>query len=278
MLLFLATVIEQLDVALEHIVKRDVHNARFGFMLTDNAIELVLHQIAKDKAAELKNFSFLGKDYPHEAALQKALKRSFEDKIKFAKLEATLSDEVAQTVRIMHWFRNEVYHVGLQHESILPDLSVFYFATVCDFVSAYEPHGLGWGSNQKMPERARKYFQGSDFFPAGMADFGEGCRALAKANAHDPGRTVAALADHMDEVVENQDICLGIVADGAYKGQQRTRDQAIVETQAWQLAFTDEGKAFGTWELTAFACLAIGRSNLQRTPTIDTPSVPAAFL
>jgi len=54
MLLFLASVIEQLDLALEQISKVDVHYARFGMMLTDNAVELILHQIAKDKASNLK--------------------------------------------------------------------------------------------------------------------------------------------------------------------------------------------------------------------------------
>jgi hypothetical protein len=58
MLLFLASVLEQLDLALEHISKSDVHNARFGVMLTDNAIELVLHQIAKDQASKLKMFAY----------------------------------------------------------------------------------------------------------------------------------------------------------------------------------------------------------------------------
>ena len=49
MLLFLASVIEQLDLALEQISKGDVHYARFGMMLTDNAVELILHQIAKTR-------------------------------------------------------------------------------------------------------------------------------------------------------------------------------------------------------------------------------------
>lgn len=69
MLLFLASVLEQLDLALEHIAKRDIHNARFGLMLTDNAIELVLHQIAKRKSSDLKEFSFRRENYPHQKAL-----------------------------------------------------------------------------------------------------------------------------------------------------------------------------------------------------------------
>jgi hypothetical protein len=56
MLLFLASVLEQLDLAQEHVLGRDVHNARFGLMLTDNALELILHQIAKDHASERKGY------------------------------------------------------------------------------------------------------------------------------------------------------------------------------------------------------------------------------
>ena len=88
MLLFLASVLEQLNLALEHIAKGNVNNARFGLMLTDNAVELVLHQIAKDKASYLKSFSFLREEYEHQDALNKALGRNFDTKLKFAKIEA----------------------------------------------------------------------------------------------------------------------------------------------------------------------------------------------
>ena len=97
MLLFLVSVLEQLDLALEHIAKGDVNNARFGIMLTNNTVELVFHQIAKDKASYLKSFSFMRKEYEHQEALNKALGRNFDTKLKIAKIEARLSDEAAQT-------------------------------------------------------------------------------------------------------------------------------------------------------------------------------------
>ncbi len=244
MLLFLATVIEQLDLALEHVSKGDVHNARFGLMLTDNAIELVLHQIAVGQASELKAFSYLREKYAHAAALEKALGRSFEDKVKFAKLEGNLSDEVAQTVSIMHGFRNEVYHVGLRHEPILPAVAVFYFEAACTYLARYEPRFIGWGSNQKLPERAAKYFQGHHSMPGERDDFGKACRKLAKASGHDSAHTIATLADHLDSVIEDQDTCIDIIATGVYEGQQTTREGAVKDTQAWALAFSEKGKAF----------------------------------
>lgn len=48
MLIFLATVLDQMDLALEHIGKGSVHDARFALMLTDNAVELAIHQFAVD--------------------------------------------------------------------------------------------------------------------------------------------------------------------------------------------------------------------------------------
>jgi hypothetical protein len=244
MLLFLASVLEQLDLALEHIAKGDVHNARFGLMLTDNAVELVLHQIAKDKASDLKSFPYLREEYAHQDALNRALGRNFDAKLKFAKIEAGLSDETAQTITIMHSYRNEVYHVGLKHESILPALSTFYFDTACGYLAKYKPRGFGWGSGQTLPERLKKYFHGHSTFPGGFDDFPNGCVLLRKTCDHDPKVTISTLADEMDEIICQQNVCIDIVAEGVYQGQQTTRDEAVVSTQAWRLAFSEEGRAF----------------------------------
>jgi hypothetical protein len=57
MLLYLANILDQLDLALEHLKKEDPNNARFSLMLSDNVVELLLHQTAKDKRMELRQFS-----------------------------------------------------------------------------------------------------------------------------------------------------------------------------------------------------------------------------
>jgi len=244
MLLFLASVLDQLDLALEHIQKGNMHDARFGMMLTDNALELVLHQIAKDKVADLKMWSFKQEEYRHQAALDEALRRKFDAKVKFAKIEAGLSEELAQTITILHSYRNEVYHIGLTHEAILPALSRFYFDVTCTFLATYEPRFFSWGSNQVLPERAKKYFNSSRYFPGDAGDFGKGCVSLRSACGHEPALTIETLADEMDAIISQQDTCIDIVADGVYKGQRTTRDGAVLDTQAWRLAFSKEGKAF----------------------------------
>jgi hypothetical protein len=244
MLLFLTGVIEQLDLALEHIGKGDVHNARFGLMLTDNALELVLHQIVKDKRAEAGSWRYREKPYPYESQLRKAFLGSFSDKVAFARLEASLDVQSARTFNILHEYRNDIYHAGLAHHAILLSLARLYFHASCAFLSQYEPMGLSWGSGQKVPERAQKYFKGDRMFPGRREDFAEACNAMAAASGFDAGEVSEVLADDLDRIIEDMDICIQIVADGVYEGQQTTRDEAILSTQAWDLAFDDEGKAF----------------------------------
>jgi hypothetical protein len=245
MLLFLATVLEQLDLALEHVSKADVHNARFSLMLTDNALELFFHQIAKDKASYLKAYPSAREEYPHLAALNKASGRSFEAKVNFAKREAELSEESARTINILHEIRNQVYHIGLQHEEILPNLAPFYFKVACECIGGYNrfESPLEWSSSQKLPERVKRYFCSDGPMPGRSEDFENGCRALAKKCGHQPAETIAALADDMERVVDNQDNGIDIVAGGVCEEQQTTRDNAVIGCQAWSLAFS-KGKAF----------------------------------
>ena len=245
MLLFLAGVVEQLDLALEHLNKGDAHNARFGLMLTDNALELVLHQIAKDKRSDAASWRYQANPYPYEAKAKKAFLGRFPEKISFAKLDGGLDAESARTFTILHDYRNDVYHAGLAHEQILHTLAVFYFKATCDFLGTYQSHGIGWGSANRMPERAKKYFKGQgSSMPGKREDYPEACRTLAAACGHDPRALIDALADDVEKIADYMDTCLQIVADGVYVGQQVSRDQAILDTQAWDVAFEDDGKAF----------------------------------
>ncbi|GJD70207.1 hypothetical protein MMMDOFMJ_3149 [Methylobacterium gnaphalii] len=246
MLFFLASVLEQLDLALEHVSKRDIHNARFGLMLTDNALELIFHQIAKNKASELKAYSYRQENYRHQKALDKALGRNFDEKVKLAKLENHLADPVAQTIKIMHGFRNELYHVGIQHEAILPNLALFYFEVACNFLRTFRISGFYWSSSMVIPERAKKYLNATRFSPAAPEDFENAFTFLACNSGHDADETIAAFADHIESIIEEQDTYIDIIARGVYVGQEKTRDEAIIDCQSWSIAFSDEGKAFLT--------------------------------
>lgn len=243
MLQFLASVLDQMDRALEHISKRGVHEARFGLMLTDNAVELVLHQIAQDQKVELRYLRMMGEQFPHMSELEEALGRSFDAKLKFAKIRGNVTDEVARTLGILHSFRNEVYHVGIQHEQILPDLAEMHFVTACDFIGAFEPKWWGGSRDMVIPDRAHQYFP-VGLFMADRDGFSKACQTMKAQCGYDKKRLIGALADRMEGIVQDSDENLRIVAEGVYVHQTKSRDEAVRECQAWVLASKEEGTAF----------------------------------
>jgi len=142
---------------------------------------------------------------------------------------------------MLHNVRNDVYHVGVRDDVVLPALARFYFHVATALLGRYEPPYFGWGSAQKMPQRAAKYFHRDGYFPGRREDYAAACAALNARAAFQPLRLVQALADHMDEVVEQSDAAIDMLSQVPKK---ITRDEAVTNTQAWSIAFKDEGKEF----------------------------------
>lgn len=247
MVKFIAGVLEQLDVALEHVSKGDVHNARFSLMMTDNALELTLHRFAGDKLGELKAWDRKWDAYPHKDELLAAQGQHFDRKVKFAHTEGMISTEDKATVLSLHGFRNQLYHAGLQHEQVLLSLSAFYLDVVCRILSDYRVGHWSHGSKTSVPDRARKYISTSSktgrLMPNGE-DFNRGCSDIRDRLGFDHVAMIASIADYLDEIIEMFDYFVQMAADGPYNDTKVSRDQAIVGAQAWRAIFSDEGRAF----------------------------------
>jgi hypothetical protein len=242
---FYAAILDQMDLALEHIDNGGVHDCRFGLMLTDNAVELALHKLATEKQAHLRMWRHLEDQSPHKQALADALGQSYDAKLKFARMEKMVTEEQARTVAIMHEFRNQLYHVGLQHESILPSISRFYFSVACEVLGAFPGHGLSYGSATVVPERAKKYFNSSTRGLAELSDYEKACKALEERCRHVKRTTIDALADHMDLLIKENDVYLDVISTGVFpRGEGITRDQATIDCQTWRFAFTEKGHKF----------------------------------
>ena len=241
MLDFLANNVEQLDLALEQVLLGDANNARFGLMLTDNAVEITLHQIALDAQARNRSKWYDDQPYEHVKELRSALGRGFSAKLKFAKLVGKIDAEAAGTVAIAHRFRNEVYHLGLQHEAVLPAVSTFYFEVACAFLADYSPRLIGYLVGKALPPRASRYFgEGPYFDPDLDAKYREACTSLGAQARMEAPVFAADLADHLDELLEVLDAGIDTVA--TMGPETKTRDEAVEETMAWWMAFSDEGK------------------------------------
>ena len=242
---FYAALLDQMDLALEHLEKGGVHDARFALMLTDNAVELAIHKLATEKQAHLMSWHHLQQTYPHKSELAEALGQSFDAKLKFARIEKMVTEEQARTVTIMHEFRNELYHVGLQHEPILPAIAPFYFSFACDILRAFPGRGLYSGNKMVIPERAKKYFNSSRHSLAELGDFEKACGTLKDRCQFVKGMTINSLADHIELIITENDAYMGVISVGAYpRGAGITRDQATINCQVWRLAFAPEGHKF----------------------------------
>lgn len=249
MVKFISGVLEQLDLALEHLSKHEVHSARFGLMMTDNVLELVFHQIAKDKDRELRSWQRKFDEYPHKAALAEAQGQHFDAKVRFAKINGLIDEETSLTIRNLHGFRNQLYHAGLQHEEILPDLAEFYLNIACGVLAKHRIQSMSYGYEMRIPDRAKKYISFSEktghIMPK-FEDFRNGCEKIAEHLDFHAGKMISSLCDHLDQEIDQFDICLQIAADGVYEGQKTTRNQAVVSSQIWPIMFSDEGKRFAT--------------------------------
>lgn len=243
MLLRLAQTLEQLDLALEHLLKGDPNNARFGLMLTDNALEISLHRLAQEHAHNLRPPAWMvDKPYKHTSSLTRALGQDFAAKTKFARAIGLLSFEEAESIVTSHAFRNETYHVGVQHEEVLPQIANFYFTIVCSVLSRYEPQTLGWSSGQIMPERAKKFFREDRFFPGSTAEWQRACNILNSGCAHTDADLINALFSHLAEVIDEEDRAIQFLAEESPK--PTSRQQVTVDVQAWSITFSDEGRTF----------------------------------
>ena len=241
MLDFLANNVEQLDLALEQVLLGDANNARFGLMLTDNAVEITLHQIALDAQARYRPKWYDHEPYEHAKELRSALGRDFSAKLRFAKLVGKIDAEAAGTVAIGHRFRNEVYHLGVQHEAVLPAVSAFYFEVACAFLSDYSPGAVGFLVGKALPPRASRYFGEDTSFHGDLdAKYRDACTNLGAQAQIESANFAAVLADHLDELLEVLDIGIDTIA--TVGAETKTREEALKETMAWWVAFSDEGK------------------------------------
>lgn len=235
---FLTGIIEQLDLALEHLSKGDANNARFALMLVDNVVEIVLHKYAGDNDKRRRIWGRI-EEQAEEPLLTAALGRGFDQKVRYAKSTGLIADDAtAQSINICHGFRNEVYHVGIQHEPILPALAGFYFGIGCGLFERYSPNGISWGSNSKIPDRAQKYFGKMP----GLGEHQRACRTLKTAASGIVPDLGPALATHMLSMIQASDRAIEFLATDGPKKQSRS--DVIVDCQAWTSFTTESMKTF----------------------------------
>jgi hypothetical protein len=242
MIQFLADGIDQLDLALDQLVIEDRNFDRFALMLVDNVVELTLHQYARDRGSENKMWIVLKDPKYDPKPIDKALGQNFDNKVRLAAKLGLVDKTVSESILNLHAFRNTAYHRGLRHEGILHSLTLLYFRTTCELLKAYEPRFWSWGSSDVVSYRARKYLgdsphrQPTESFRAAYVRLGELAAAMQTSLASDLGADMEVTVDTIDSAIQ-------FLADDS--PEKMTRDEVVVQSQAWAMAFTEEGKDFG---------------------------------
>lgn len=242
MIQFLVDQIDQLDLALDQLAVRDRNFDRFAIMLVDNVVELVLHQYAQDRSYESESWRQLNPEKYDQKLLTAALGQHFDAKVKFASSTGLVTSDLAESLRLLHGFRNSAHHRGLRHEGILHSLAILYFVSCCALLKEYSPRYFSWSSDLKVPHRAIKYVGqigvGSFSKPSGV--LGQAWARLEEVAKSMDGTLVADLAQDMLNTIEMADNSIDFLATNNPSGIL-SRDQVVVETQTWYVAGSEEG-------------------------------------
>lgn len=243
MIQFLADQLDQMDLALDQLAVKDRNFDRFALMLIDNVVELTLHKHAQDRGSENEMWGRHSPPRHDPRAVTSALGPHFESKVKLARITAMFSSETCDSILYLHAFRNIVYHTGVRHEGILHSLALFYFQNACSVLAGFSP--LCWllSSRDRIPHRAIKYLGKPQILNGGKA-FAAAWDRLREVGASMGDTLVQDLHADMKKTIDTIDNQIQFLADDS--SGKKSRNEVIIDSQAWPFAFTDEGESFAS--------------------------------
>jgi hypothetical protein len=155
-------------------------NNRLSLIVTDNIVELMFHFRCKAIFRRDRLFAAMGKGRFTRAYEARTLGPRFEDKLNFLRAEGEVTAHEAALISICHRYRNEAYHVGLNHEDIIYPLAWEYHSLACDLFGRLRRDSRGASSNDRITPTLAKYIGEGHKYPMRvMLDLDQA--ALAKA-------------------------------------------------------------------------------------------------
>ena len=118
--------VEQLDRAARELSTDHAINNRIALILVDNAAELIVHHRLEFHVAHERHDRKLSPKQRLMAAGQ-----HFGERVKVLRHLGDLSDVEHEFLKVAHHYRNELYHAGLRHESMIRALTFRYYRLVC---------------------------------------------------------------------------------------------------------------------------------------------------
>lgn len=238
---FVADVVDQLDLALDQLAVRDRNFDRFAIMLVDNVVELSLYEHARAKDRENNTWRKSEPPTNDPRMVSAALGRAFDAKLKLARKTSLLTQETSDSIQYLHNFRNVVYHQGRRHEGILHSLALFYFKLSCALLRDYKHDYWSSGGSDVISHRAIKYL-GAPSIMNGDEAAASAFSRLDEVAAALGDTLVTDLATDMETTINEVDNQIDFLqAEGS---PSKSRNEVVVDAQAWPFAFSDDGKAW----------------------------------
>ncbi len=170
-------ILEQLDVALDHIAENNPNSTRYAFFLIDNAMELILREQAENKNLKLQHLHDFTKEDKNKN-LQELEKVSalldsdnFKERLNGLEKCKAINTNDKNVLLNLHSFRNRSFHVGDRFPDILRELASLYLKQIPSIIESQKLSSISSGHFDKLPLRIKKYtgmslsnMRGSDFY------------------------------------------------------------------------------------------------------------------
>lgn len=223
-------IINQLDLALDHLAQRDEDSARFALMLIDNVVEMTLHRHAL--AAVMRIFIENDDHKIDETIVHKAQGTFFGPKVKLARKVGLVSPETAKSISHLHKLRNVAYHQGIFYAETIRSLTIFYFKIACELLQkkCLIPLEL----RKQVPYRATKYLD----HPA--SNESTVWAQLEKVANALPSDLLSDLVHGMTQTIQSIDDMIGFWTTRS--NPQISRNQVLTHAQMEALIFSPDGK------------------------------------
>lgn len=231
--------INQLDFVLDQLQFNERNYDRFAFMLVDNIVELTFYKLAQLK---YDDFNYINKGQQTGSSIkniEKALyNQFFIDKIKFAESEKIITNEIAESLKYLHLFRNKVYHAGSGYEIILHSMAINYFIIACSILKNFPRREFDIQSTTfEVSYRSKKYLEKDSLYYA--KSYSNAFQRLKDIGSSMKQNLVEDLTLDMAQKIRMIDDDIHFIAETI--SDDYNRDKAVIFGQAWP--FSNSQKA-----------------------------------
>lgn len=153
---YIMPIVEQLDRAAIEIAQDHPISSRLGLILVDNAVELILHRYCTDEIREDVHRA-PGREKYSVKMRKEAHGRFLEGKLALAKASGAINEIERRFIKVCHFYRSELYHVGIDYEGIIRALAGEYYRFACDLFGRLAPSGITHSSNDTFTDVGQRY-------------------------------------------------------------------------------------------------------------------------